>query len=97
MFNVRLAGDHLYGKRLFTWLSLVMSLPFTHEMSWMRSGTKLSQFLRIFFYLPFHMKACKRMGMKIRTIELSHMTKMAAMPIYGQKLFKDSSPEPIDR
>ena len=24
MFNVRLAGDHLYGKWLFTWLSLVM-------------------------------------------------------------------------
>ena len=26
MFKVRLAGGHLYGKRLFTWLSLVMSL-----------------------------------------------------------------------
>ena len=26
MFNVRLAGDHLYGKLLLTWLSLVMSL-----------------------------------------------------------------------
>ena len=26
MFNVRLAGDHMYGKWLFTWLSLVMSL-----------------------------------------------------------------------
>ena len=26
MFIVRLAGDHLYGKLLFTWLSLVMSL-----------------------------------------------------------------------
>ena len=26
MLNVRLAGDHLYGKLLFTWLSLVMSL-----------------------------------------------------------------------
>ena len=25
MFNVRLAGDHLYGKWLLTWLSLVMS------------------------------------------------------------------------
>ena len=24
MLNVRLAGDHLYGKLLFTWLSLVM-------------------------------------------------------------------------
>ena len=26
MFHVRLASDHLYGKQLFTWLSLVVSL-----------------------------------------------------------------------
>ena len=26
MFDVRLAGGHLYGKQLFTWLSLVVSL-----------------------------------------------------------------------
>ena len=26
MLNVRLAGGRLYGKRLFTWLSLVISL-----------------------------------------------------------------------
>ena len=26
MFNVRLAGGHLYGKQLFTWLSPVVSL-----------------------------------------------------------------------
>ena len=26
MFDVRLAGDYLYGKWQFTWLSLVMSL-----------------------------------------------------------------------
>ena len=26
MLNVRLAGDYLYRKQLFTWLSLVMSL-----------------------------------------------------------------------
>ena len=25
MFYVRLAGGHLYGKQLFTWLSLVVS------------------------------------------------------------------------
>ena len=25
MFNVRLAGDHLYGKWLFTWLLLLMA------------------------------------------------------------------------
>ena len=46
MLNVRLAADHLYGKKLFTWLSLVMPLMasfcavfFPHEMSWMRFGT----------------------------------------------------------
>ena len=49
MFNVRLAGDQMYGKLLFTWLSLVISLmvsnlccPFSHELSWMRSGAELS-------------------------------------------------------
>ena len=26
MFNVRLAGGHLYGKQQFTWLSVVVSL-----------------------------------------------------------------------
>ena len=26
MLNVRVAGSHLYGKQLFTWLSLVVSL-----------------------------------------------------------------------
>ena len=55
MFNIRLAGDKLYGKWLLTWLSLVMSLmvsyfvpSFPHEMSWVRYGIELSQFLRIF-------------------------------------------------
>ena len=55
MFNIRLAGDHLYGKWLFTWLSLVMSLMMSYfvlsffprdvlDEIW----TELSQFLRIF-------------------------------------------------
>ena len=35
--------------------------------------------------------------MKVYTNELGHMTKMAAMPIYGINLNKFSSPEPIDR
>ena len=55
MFKVRLAGDHLYRKWLFTRLSLVISLmvsyfvlSFSYELSWMGSGTELSQFLRIF-------------------------------------------------
>ena len=33
MFNVRLAGGHLYGKRLFTWLSLVVSLMASFVLS----------------------------------------------------------------
>ena len=43
------------------------------------------------------MKAWGRIGMKIYTIELGHMTKVAAMPIYGKNLKKSSSPEPIDQ
>ena len=45
MLNVRLAGDHLYGKLLFNLLSLVMSLMFFfvlslfHEIFGMRSRT----------------------------------------------------------
>ena len=33
MFNVRLAGGHLYGKQLFTWLSLVVSLMASFVLS----------------------------------------------------------------
>ena len=65
---VRLAGNHLYGKWLFTWLSLVISLmvsyfvlSFSHETSWMRSGAELSQFLRIF--LPT-IKTSQKEGMR---------------------------------
>ena len=59
MFNARLAGDHLYGKWVLIWLSLVMSLivscyvlSFSHEVSWMRSGTELSslEFSYLLFY-----------------------------------------------
>ena len=34
--------------------------------------------------------------MKIYTNEFGHMTKMAAVPIYGKNLKKSSSLEPID-
>ena len=43
------------------------------------------------------MKAKRGIGMKIYINELGHMTNMAAMPIYGKKLKKSSSLEPIDR
>ena len=35
--------------------------------------------------------------MKIDTNELGHITKMAAMSIYGENLKKSSSPEPVDQ
>ena len=54
MSTVRLTGDHLYGKLLFTWLSLVMSwivsfcvcaVLFSHDDEiWVL----ISQFLRVF-------------------------------------------------
>ena len=40
------------------------------------------------FGTKVHMKAWRRIGMKINTNELDHMTKMAAMPIYGKNLKK---------
>ena len=46
MLNVRLAGENLSRKPMFTCLSPVMALmvcfcavPFANEMSWMRPGT----------------------------------------------------------
>ena len=33
MFNVRLAAGHLYGKQLFTWLSLVVSFMASFVLS----------------------------------------------------------------
>ena len=54
MFNVRLAGCHLYGKQLFTWLSLVVSLMASFVLSVLPLDVLdeiwdlLSQFLRDF-------------------------------------------------
>ena len=54
MFNVRLAGGHLYGKQLFTWLSLVVSLMASFVLSFFPLDVLdevwdlLSQFLRDF-------------------------------------------------
>ena len=55
MVNVRLAGGHLYGKHLFTWLSRVVSLmasfcavPFPPRCFGWDLGLKLSHFLRDF-------------------------------------------------
>ena len=35
--------------------------------------------------------------MKIYEYDIGHMTKMAAMPIYGKKNLQKSLPEPVDR
>ena len=46
MLNVRLAGDHLNGEIAVhptvasdVFVGVFLCCPFTHEMSWMRSGT----------------------------------------------------------
>ena len=38
MFYVRLAGGHLYGKQLFTWLSLVVSFMASFVLSFFPLG-----------------------------------------------------------
>ena len=57
MFNVRLAGGHVYGKQLFTWLSLVVSFMASFVLSFSPLDVldgiwDLSQFLRGF--LPIY-------------------------------------------
>ena len=44
-----------------------------------------------------HMKAYWRLGMKIYTNELGHMTKIATMPIYCKNLLNSSPLEPMTR
>ena len=59
MFNVSLAGDHLYGIWLFTWLSLVRSLMvyyfvlsfFPTRCLGRESGTELNRFLDFSYLL----------------------------------------------
>ena len=41
MLNVRLADDHLYGKLLFTWLSLVMPLILTVKICYFSAYIRL--------------------------------------------------------
>ena len=43
--------------------------------------------------IKFHMQPLDRGGKKIYIFRPGHMTKMAAMPIYGKNLKKSSSPE----
>ena len=54
MLNVRPAGDHLWEIAVHLAVAcdvfdgVFLCCPFSHEMSWMRSGTYMSQFLRVF-------------------------------------------------
>ena len=46
--------------------------------------------------IKFHTQPPGSLGKKKCSNGLDHMTKMAAMPIYGKNLKKSSSPEPIN-
>ena len=55
MLIVRLAGDHLYGEIAVhlavacdVFIDVSLCCPFSHEMSWINSGTLLGRFLRVF-------------------------------------------------
>ena len=45
--------------------------------------------------IKFHMQPLNRGGKKVYIFRPGHMTKMAAMPIYGKNLKKSSSSEPL--
>ena len=45
----------------------------------------------------FQIQPSRPLGKKNCSNGLGHMTKMAAMPIYGKNLKKSSPPEPIDQ
>ena len=45
--------------------------------------------------IKFHMQPLDRGGKKVYIFRPGHMTKLAAIPIYGKNLTKSSSPEPL--
>ena len=46
--NVRLAGEIAVHLAVAVFDCVFLCCPFSHEITWMRSGTYLSQFLRVF-------------------------------------------------
>ena len=57
MLNVKLADDYLYGIKAVhlavagdVFDGFFLCYPFSHEMSWMRSGIQLSQFVLVFLH-----------------------------------------------
>ena len=97
-------GSQICLKHLAKWVNEVEWVSKVKVILWPWSKvTQISKLKLVFskttgrFGTKVHMKAWGRMGMKIYTSELGHMTNMATMPIYGKNLKKSSSPEPIDR
>ena len=69
-----------------------------------RPSVRRPPFSKIFFSetawpikAKFYMKHLWEGGTNVYLNNPGHMTKMAAMPIYGKNPSKSSSPEPVDR
>ena len=76
MFNVRLAGDHLYGKWLFTWLSLVMLLMVScFVLSFFARDVldelwdRIESVPEVFFYVRFLDASTKELSVKLNLID----------------------------
>ena len=87
----------LRNKIIYFWYAL-LTKGLTHSFS---CSVRPSTFSNIFssettgpIKLKFHMETILDAGTKVCSNGPGHMTKMAAMPIYGKKLLKSSSPEP---
>ena len=95
-------GSQSCLKHLAKWVYEVEWVSKVKVIFWPWSKvTQISKLKLVFlknrsFGTKIHMKAWGRIGMKIYTNELGHMTNMAAMPIYGKNLKKSSTPEPIN-
>ena len=88
MFNVRLAGGHLYGKQLFTWLSLVVSLM----ASFMLSFFPLDVLDEIWDLIEsvsegFLPTIVNRDWVNHQVCRLSHHIYIIAMPLYRMIIF----------
>ena len=95
MFNVRLAGGHLYGKQLFTWLSLVVSLMASFVLSffpldvldeiWDLIESVSEGFLTYSFLLLFRsLFACPKSA--IKGISVYSESKIQTFPFFIQQL-----------
>ena len=91
MFNDRLAGGHLYGKQLFTWQSLVVSLMTSFVLSffppdvldeiWDLIESVSEGFLTYSFTTSTHSKSNEQLFNKQVVIQLPYL-KTAATSIF---------------